>query len=159
MTRAFLSAYSLVKQLFKTQPGNCRLKILDSTRMRRQKCEPKFERLAPPCEHQGPAESHSSEYKQMASKPTRTAKGWPLRPVKKYKDICHSYKLTSGPVVLWRVTTAQRSGGTVTETIPIGWCVGEYHIRQHHFSCPLFSCSLILSSQSSQFLALHSATD
>ncbi|MPC35248.1 hypothetical protein E2C01_028667 [Portunus trituberculatus] len=61
----------------------------------------------------------------MASKPTRTAKGWPLGPVKKYKDICHSYKLTSGPVVLRRVTAAQRSGSMAIQTIPVSWCGAE----------------------------------
>lgn len=104
------------------------------------------------CKRRGLAGGLGSEYKQMASKPTRTAKGWPLGPVKKYKDICHSYKLTSGPVVLRRVTTARRSGGTVRQTIPIGWCVEEHH--HHQTQPPLLSCF----THSSIFLA-HTHSD
>lgn len=90
----------------------------------------------------------------MASKPTRTAKGWPLRPVKKYKDICRSYKLTSGPVVLRRVTAAQRSGDMVTQTIPIGWCVREHH--HHQTQPPLLSLYSFIHPLSTTYI--HACT-
>lgn len=141
----FLSTHSLVKNSYNAtwglSPRNARLHTNETTGIWAKICTP-----YPPCEHQGPVESHSSEYKQMASKPTRTAKGWPLRPVKKYKDICHSYKLTSGPVVPRRATTAQRNSRTVTQTILNGCCVGASHQTLPPF-LSLFSCSLIFSSQ------------
>ena len=104
--------------------------------MRRQKYEPKFAHLPL-------LVSTKTQWRARAVSINR----WPVNQLilprgshsglwKSIKTFV-SYKLTSGPVVLRRVTAAQqRSGGsTVTQTILIGWCVREHH---HHQTTPLF---------------------
>lgn len=76
--------------------------------------------------------------KQTAGEPTLSRDGH-LGRVKKYKDICRCYKLTSGPVVPRQVTSAQRSGGRVIQCSHWLMCWRGHDKHLHHFFISLSS--------------------